>query len=468
MENQVIRAGLKNTIYVVSAQSVSLLLGIARTLILPILLGVTNFGYWQVYLLYMSYVGVLALGFNDGIYLRYGKFDYADLPKKTFRSSIKLFVFIQLIIMILVSCLIWLEPDLNKQIAMLWASLNIPIAGITGVLIYVLQVTNQLKKYSFYTILDKIVVLIIIAFIFLFKSNNYIIIIAADTFSKLLVLGLMGYSCKDLIWGKGCGISLALKETIENIKVGIKLMLANFTGMLVLGYGRFILERTASVEIYGTYSFAISTINIVLVFITAIGLVIYPTLNRIEENKYPKYFVRLNQILLVIILGLLILFFPLKIFVSLLMPDYIGVFEYLPIIFAIVFIQTKMQIVINPFYKLLREEKAMLNANVIGLIMAVALITPFYLLTKSVLMVAAGTLLAMAIRLYWSELYLKKQQNLVGSKNILIEILGIIVFIICGFQSNSILGLVFYLLIYLSFLASQTKNIKLFMQYLRG
>lgn len=465
MENKIIRTGLKNSIFVLISQSVSFILGISKALILPVLLGVTNFGYWQVYLLYMSYVGIFALGFNDGIYLKYGKCDYHELPKQVLRTSIKLFVLAQIVVMVLVSLLILFEPDSSKQIAMLWASLNIPIAGLTGVLIYILQVTNQLKKYSFFTVLDKIIVLIIIFLLFIFKSDAYLLVVIADTFSKFFVLIFMVYSCRDILFGKGCSLNTAYKEMFENISVGVKLMLANFAGMLVLGFGRFMVERFDSVEVYGTYSFAISTINLVLVFITAIGLVIYPTLNRLDEKRYPKYFEELNNIIEVLVFTLLISYFPLKVLISRVMIDYVQIFNYLPIVFAIVFIQTKMQILINPFYKLLREEKAMLNANIVGLIMAVMLVVPLYILTKAVMMVALGTFIAMGIRLYLSQIYLKKILEVDSNLNIITEVLGILVFIFFAYQSNLLIGLFGYILMLVVFFISQLEALTRFKKY---
>ena len=459
MKNNVIKTGIKNTIYVVSAQFISLLLGIARTLLLPILLGITNFGYWQVYLLYMSYVGIFALGFNDGIYLKYGKYEYDELPKETFRSSIRLFIIFQIAIMIIVSIVIMFEPDSSKQLSMIWASINIPIAGLTGVLIYVLQITNQLKKYSFYTILDKITVLIIIVGVFLLKLDNFLIIIIADTLSRVLVMVLMINSCKDIILGKGIRYKSALKEIIDNVRIGIKLMLANFAGMLVFGFGRFLVERTASIEEYGIYSFAITTMNLVLVLITAIGLVIYPTLNRLDKNNYPNYFTKLNKVLVIIIFGLLVSLFPLKIFISRFMVDYVGIFRYLSIIFAIIFVQSKMQILINPYYKLLRKESMILRANLVGVIVAIIFITPMYILTKSITMVAIGTLLAMLIRLYLSEVYLKKEQGISSNKNIVFELGGLSLFIIFGLIDNLYLGLMGHLLIYSLFLLKQSNEI---------
>ncbi len=469
MENEIIKRGFKNTIFVVLAQSVKFLLGIAKALILPIILGVTNFGYWQVYLLYMSYVGIFALGFNDGIYLKYGKYDYDQLPKPVFRTSIKLFIIFQIVITLLVSVLILFEPDFNKQLAMIFASINIPIAGLTGVLIYVLQVTNQLKKYSLYTVLDKAIIMIIILLALVVRTDQFILIILADIISKLIVLGLMIYSCRDLIFGKGVALGTATKEIFDNINIGIKLMLANFAGMMVLGFGRLIIERFESVEVYGTYAFAISTINLVLVFITAVGLVIYPTLSRIDDHRYPNYFKELNKALKLLIFVLLISYFPLSIFIERFMKEYILIFEYLPIIFAVVFVQTKMQILINPFYKLLREEKIMLGANITGLIMAMILVSALYFTTRSVTLVALSTLIAMGIRLYLSEIYLEKRLGIKGSKGIIFEIVGIAVFILFAYQKNIIIGLTGFSTVVTIYIFTQINSIKKFTKYfIRG
>lgn len=465
MENQAIKDGLKNSIIVVSTQAISFGLGIAKALVLPILLGVTNFGYWQIYMLYLSYVGVFAFGYNDGIYLRYGKYEYKDLPREIFRSSIKLFVAAQLIIMFLSAVFILFEPDPNKQISILFAVVNIPVAGLTGVLIYILQVTNQFKKYSLYSVIDKIVIMLIIALIYFIKTDNYLVVIAADTFSRVLVLILMVYSCRDLLIGKGCGLKEAFQDIFSNISVGIKLMLANLAGMLVLGFGRFIVERFESVEVYSNYSFAISTINLVLVFISAVGLVIYPTLNRLEEKKYPVYYINLNHIITIMTFGLLIIYFPLKVFINNYMNAYVNIYEYLPVIFAFIFLETKMQIIINPYYKLLRKEKKMLNINFFGFIIAAILILPFYFMLKSVLVVAISTFLAMGFRMYISEKYLKKELNVKGNLNILVESIGIGLFILCAYQSNILAGFLGYALIYCVFLARRIKVIKQFFSY---
>jgi O-antigen/teichoic acid export membrane protein len=468
MERQIIKLGLRNTFFVMLAQSISFIFGIAKSLILPIALGVTNFGYWQVYLLYLSYVGMFAFGFNDGIYLRYGKYNYEDLPKPLFRSSIRIFILFQLLITLIVSILILIEKDPNKQSALFWTSINIPIAGLTGVLIHILQVTNQMKKYSFFTVIDKIINLVLIILIYFLGLDNFLIIIVSDTFSKLFVLMLLIYSCNELLFGKGTNLKASYRELIKNTSVGIKLMLANICGMLVIGFGRFIVERLESVDVYGIYSFSISTTNLVLVFVSAIGLVIYPTLNRVSKEKFPNYFSLLNEILTVIFFGLLLLYFPLRILINNIMIEYNQIFDYLPYIFSIIFIQAKMQIEINPYYKLLREEGAMLKANFTGLIMAILFIVPSYMIFKSVAAIAIGTFLAMGIRLYLSEVYLKRKLNFKKYMNILFEVVGIITFIIFAFQKNTMVGLFGYLFTYLFYLIVNAKKLSKYIKMIKS
>ena len=448
MEHEVIRSGLKSSFFSIIAQIVNFLLGLAKVLVLPVILGVYGFGYWHVYLLYLSYLGLLSLGFNDGIYLRYGKYDYEDLPKPILRSSIRLFIMVQLIIMVIALILVLFEPDFGKQVALIWVVINIPITGLSGILIYVLQVTNQLKKFIIYSVVDKIILFVFIIIFLITKTDNYLLVIGIDTFSKLLVLGLMASDCKELLIGSGGNLRLAYKEFRENISVGSKLMIANLTGMLVLGFGRFVVERFESVAVYGTYSFALSTTNLVLIFMTAVGVVVYPTLNRLDDKKYATYFSTIDKILSILIFGFLLIYFPLRLFIVEFMPDYVMIFDYLPVIFSIIFLQSKMQILMNPFFKLLREEKAMLKANILGLISAIIIIVPLYLFEGSVLSVAIGTVLAMSIRFLFSDFILRNKLAIHVKQNVLFDLVGIFTFIFLAYQPNRLFGFLAWLIIF--------------------
>lgn len=464
MDKKSLITNLKNISYVLTAQLITLILGVLKIFLLPILLGVNDFGYWQIYLLYLTYVGFFTFGFNDGVYLKYGKKDYDDLPKKLLNSSIKTFFIFQVIITVIIICLTFLENDPNKEIALFWTALNIPISGLTGVLIYIMQITNQMRKYSYFSVIDKILVLIFILFLFYLQIDNFKVVIIIDTLSRLIVLILLIINCRDLFIGKGKGLRESCIEIIGNVNIGYKLMIANICGMLVLGIGRFLVERFESITDYAIYSFAMSTTNLVLVFVSALGLAVYPLLSRVKSDSHSKYYLNVNQIITIVFFWLLIIYFPLIQFIEKYMSDYLEVKAYLPLVFAVIFIQGKMQVLINPFYKILRYEYQMLKANFNGLIIAFLCIVPTYFIFHSIEIIALGTILSMFIRLHLSEKYLMRRLDLHKSHNIVIEFLGILIFMFCSFQNNESLGFYYYLTFCVGFTLFKLKMI---IQYYR-
>ncbi len=79
---------IKNFTYILTANLISLLIATLIVLIVPKLIGVEDYGYWQVYLFYVSYVVFMHFGWSDGIYLRYGGKQYKELDKRLFFFSI--------------------------------------------------------------------------------------------------------------------------------------------------------------------------------------------------------------------------------------------------------------------------------------------------------------------------------------------------------------------------------------------
>ena len=63
---------VNNLMYSIVANLLSMFVSAILLLVLPNLLGETEYGYWQLYLFYTSYVGFFHLGLVDGIYLRIG------------------------------------------------------------------------------------------------------------------------------------------------------------------------------------------------------------------------------------------------------------------------------------------------------------------------------------------------------------------------------------------------------------
>ncbi|CAM3223398.1 hypothetical protein [Lentilactobacillus buchneri] len=88
MKNQ--KTIVKNLIMVLLSNTLILLSSIVVGLIIPKILGVTNYGYYKIFTLYAGYTSLLHFGFLDGILLKHGDKDFNELGsvlKHCFKAS---------------------------------------------------------------------------------------------------------------------------------------------------------------------------------------------------------------------------------------------------------------------------------------------------------------------------------------------------------------------------------------------
>lgn len=463
--NSTIKLAINNFKYVFLAQLIVLIFGMVKTLFIPNLLSVPEFGYWQIYLFYSSYVGIFMLGFNDGIYLRYGKFEYNDLPKKKFRSSIRIFTLILLLFMVVAVAFFSFSTDSLKRFSLIFAAFNIFVLGLNGVFIYILQITNQMKHYSFFTIFDKIVFMLLLLVFTLTNQYKLEYLIIGDLVSKaVVVIGMMIFN-KELVIGEGVDLSSGINEYTKNVSIGVKLMLAQFMGMMVTGIGRVIVEYFGNIEEYAYYSLGITITNLVLVLITSISTLIYPTLKRLPEENYPNYYEKINYILQKFIILIPLFFIITFVIIPFILPQYRPVLVYLNLLFGVIILQAKMQLLNNNFYNALRKETAMMKANIGTVILFAIIASSVFYFTKSIWSIALCTFIVMLWRCYLSEIYLRKIMKLSINKGILTEVILIIIFVVI--TSLFTIGVV--LLIYAVFLLIVLlKNRKKLIKYINS
>jgi len=449
--DKIYKLGIKNIFYSVFAQGIVFVTSIVIGFVLPKFLGVEQFGYWQVYLFYSGYVMFFSLGFNDGLYLRYGGLDYNQLPFKMLRSTMRIFIGVLFVFTVIFFMVSFLEKDYSKVCAFGATSINILLVGINGTLLTILQFTNRIKLNSFLTILNKIIFVFLIVPLFFINWVDFRLVIAADLFTKFILLGLNIHKSLGLFAGKTERLKDGFAEYLQNIIVGNKLMIANILSSLIIGIGRFIVERFMSIETYSLYSFATTITLFFLVFITASSLSLYPLLSRIDSEKLPNLYTNINKVLTTILFLALAGYFPLFYLIKLYLPEYMDVFNYLNILFVIVFAQGKMIFLVNTYYKVLREEKAMLIANITGFVVAVIIVIPTFYFTRSILGIVIGTTIALLWRCYASEIYLKKKMGIGNYINMIVENIIIIIFIISFWNGISVLGILIYMTTVLSY-----------------
>lgn len=455
----------KNFRYVFSSQIFVFIFGVARAFILPIILNVEDYGFFQIYLFYTSYVGIFSLGYNEGIYLRYGQFSIDDLPKRVIKVGNQ-FHYLLLTGFTMISLFLSqiITENHNMRFVFSLISCNILIFGLNGVAIYIYQITNQLKKYSFFNLLPKVIFVIAILIGYFFKIHNYKYYILLDFFSNLMVIIIMIIDLKDIYKFKKIEeIKLGLNEFIKNVSSGINVMLALFSSMLMIGLGRFILERFTSIEEYSQYSLGITISNMLIILSSALSTILYPTLKRIGNKNYNRIYIKLSSVTFITLIFIPVFYFFAYMFIIFFLKDYISVLKYLILLFGVIGMQSRMQILNNTYYKVLRKEKKLLTANINSVLLFGLFCFQFYVLPIEPANIAFLTFIVTWIRCFLSEIFLLSEMEL-PLKNNAVQLLVFLTLILLIWNMPILISIGIYLLIIIGVIIKYYNNL---LQFIR-
>lgn len=429
-------------------------------LILPKLIGVEEYGYWQLYLFYSSYVGFLHFGWNDGIYLRYGGKDYEDLDKNLFFSQFWMLVILQLTLVIFIIVVSTaFGNNANRVFIFKMTSLCLLIVNLRHMLVYILQSVNRIKEYAEITMIEKVSYCLIILLFLILGISKYKLMIIADLIGKFISFIYSIYCCRDIVFRKISSFYLNLKETIENINVGMKLMFANIASMLIIGIVRFGIERIWDVSTFGRVSLTLSISNLMMIFINAVGIIIFPVLRRVETQKLSSIYATMRTFLMTPLIGVLALYYPLKVILSVWLPQYAESLMYMALVFPICVYEGKMSLIINTFLKTIRKEKIILYVNISAVILSLITTFIFVFMLKNLTLSIISIVFLLAFRCVLAEIFLAKILNIQLYRDIMLETLMTLSFILTGWFVGSWLGLIIYLLSYALYLFSKRKDI---------
>lgn len=436
---------MKNFSYSVSSNLISMLISTTVILIVPKLIGVEGYGYWQLYLFYSSYVGFLHFGWNDGVYLRYGGKEYKELNKELFFSQFWMLVIFQVLIgLIIIGVSTALFKDVNKVFIMKMTALVMLIVNVRLLIIYILQTTNRIKEYAFITMMERILYFCLIVLFLFVGVRQYKLLILADILGKFVSLIYSIYFCRDIVFKKISLFYFNFRESFQNVNAGIKLMFANIASMLIIGIVRMGIERSWNVATFGKVSLTFSISNLMMLFINAVGIIMFPVLRRTSPEKLPKIYKDMRTFLNVFLLGMLVTYYPLKVVLSAWLPKYEESLIYMALLFPMSVYEGKMALLINTYLKTLRKEKLILFINLITVVLSMILTVLFTTLFRNLSLALVSIVVLLAFRSTLAEVFLSKILGISVYKNLLLEIFPILIFILTGWFVTSWIGAIIY------------------------
>ena len=354
-------------------QAVSLLTSFVVSLVVPKYIDMLDYSYWQTYVLYSSYVSIFQFGLIDGFILKYSKYDYDELDKEEMRSQLQIFLSFLSIISISIIIISILFLDGVSKILTILLAISIVVKNHYFYSSTICQITYRIDNYSKITILQRVSYLVGVLILLLFGFKEFYWFCIADIVGDILSGILAIKYNKELTIGRIKNVKNTLKDIGGNIKCGITLLLANYSTALIIGAAKMLVQFKWGDITFGKISFGFSLTNLFLTFITAISVVLFPSLKRIDENRLPDMYVKIRKISTSVMFLALSLYYPIALFINVWIPKYCESTRYMLYLLPLVVFVTKTNLLTNNYLKIFRREKQMFIINIAFALLGIGL-----------------------------------------------------------------------------------------------
>lgn len=442
-----------NAIVAFAAQGVSLLASVAMSLVVPKVLGVTTYGYWQLFVFYTSYSGLFQFGLNDGVYLLEGGKTRAEINKKAVNSQFFFGVLVQLVVS---SCIIAgalisaTKPE--RFLVLIAFGIYTVICNLQGFLGYLFQAMNETKLFSYSSIIERVFFLATMLGLVVLRVGSFVPYVVLYTISKIISLGYCVWCAKDFL-SSGC---YRFRQTIflssESIKVGLGLMVANVASMLILGVMRLLIDGAWGIDVFGRVSFALSMVSFFITFVSQASMVLFPALRQGTSAERRAFYRAVRNMMEIALPVVYLLYFPMVAVLSRWLPQYASSMIYFAFLLPVCVFDTKMDICCTTYFKVLRKERLLLVVNVVTCVCsAIASFVGIYIL-GSLEAVLTGVVICIIGRSLWSEYYLNRHLEVAGSATALEEVVITIAFVLLSTQLSIGISFACFAFLYLVYL----------------
>lgn len=433
---------LKNISYSFGANIISLLLGILATLLFPKFLGISGYGYYQLYIFYTGYLIITALGLSDGVQLKiagkeYKQLDFNEQSSLFWLSSI--FQVVIYAILLLISTLVIKESD--KRYVIICACVVGFVTHPRYYLYTLLQGVNRLKEYSHIIITERSISIVISIVALLLGFKNFRLMILFDVIGRILSFMLAMLFCKEIVFRKPTFNKYIVRKLLSYTLSGSMILFEMQTSSIVIGINRYGIEHQWGIEEFSKISLAIALSNMVLRCVNSISVVMFPTLRNVDKNKLPDIYRITNAILMSTIFIFMCFFKPVCYLIGMWLPQYADSLKYSILLLPICIYECKYSLLINTNLKTLNKEKSIGLINAVSVIVSLATAFISIILLKNTELAILGILIALSIRSMIGEWIISKLFSINVVWNILSEFILSIVFIICMYYFDN---LIFY------------------------
>ena len=393
------RGGISgNLAYAVIAQGIGLLSSVLTSLVLPKFLGVEDYAYWQLFLLYSSYSGFALLGLNDGIYLRLGGKRYSDVDHGELKAQQCVVAASQLIIA--ACCLAAVAASGFEPYRALVLALCVAfglLTNLTQCLRYVFQCTNLTRISSLADLFARglfVAFMATVSLVGVDSSLPFIVgYIACQAVAFLYVL-----ACARETLRAKASFNGVLRTCATDVRAGLKIMVAYYADSLIVGFTRMLTDWCLGLAAFGKLSLSFSLTNFVLAFIGQVSMVAFPVLKRLDAEGQREKYLTIRLMLHTVLPCSYLLYVPVKLVLGLWLPAYGESLVYLALTMPLCVYSCKANLLFNTYMKMGRCEGTLCAVNLATMALNAALALASITGLSSVELATCGIVASVALR----------------------------------------------------------------------
>lgn len=461
---------LKNIAYSFGANLTSLCISIFMVMFVPKFLSIDDYGLWQLFLFYFSYLGFLHFGWEDGIYLRYAGKNYDELNRKTFAGQFYGIIALQIVLAVLVSSIGQIfMTDPVKRTALIGAVWLAPFVNFNNLCNFIMQITNRIKDYAKLLLTEQVVFFLgVVLFLLVLQCNEFRYMYYAKLFSVAGITVAGFYLCRSLLRPRFYPLKQVLAEAEENLLVGSKLMLANIASMLIISIVRYGISVGWDVATFGKVSLTLGVSNFLMVFINSVSVVFFPIVKRMDEGRRASAYAVIRNMLDFILFAALIGYYPLKCILAWWLPKYADSLIYMSVLFPVCVFESKVTLLINTYLKSMRREFLMLEINVVSVVFSLIITIVTVGIWHNLDAAVFSIVLAYAFRCMLAEYHVTKILGLNLRVEMLEDLLMCSIFIVSGWLLDDFLCMAVYGAAYAVFVLVHRKSLQQIIGMVRG
>ena len=308
----------KGMVLVLAANVFSMVINVLLNFFHPKYLSVETYAAIKSFALYMSCAGLFHLGYEDGMYLKYGGKDSKLIDKNELGKNISTLRIFQLTI----SCVTFFVGVLFRESVLSVFAIFLFPYNMTMYYRLLFQATGEFSLYG--RILN-------ISSVILFSLNVLLIFgVHTDSYILYLLVYVAVYVIVWIVLEVYVSIKFKIrkkvllfsgKELIESIKSGFFIMIGNFSSIFLTSMDRWFVKFLLNSLAFAEYSFAVSLESMLNVVVTPFTVTLY---NYFCQKPQKDKILRMRNGVCLFSVFIVSAAFPAKFIIELWLPHYKG------------------------------------------------------------------------------------------------------------------------------------------------